>query len=129
MVKDAYSRLETTLFGIVVTDTQNRYWHHLHHKYWYDDMDVRTYVSIFSCDILNNILRDLWFEDINTTIPFLLGPLSVDHGSFVTNYSPYTISVHRYVGMEIIIENDSCSKLYNLSSVTSKHINNTLYIF
>ena len=50
-MKDAYFRLVTTVFGIVVKDTWKAYQYHLNHKHWENSMGVINVTYILSNSI------------------------------------------------------------------------------
>ena len=54
-------------------------------------------------------------EDINTTIPYLLGPLLDEQVPFESNQSTYTCMFTREIYMTDMSERGSCSEIYILS--------------
>ena len=95
--KDAYFRLVTTLFGILVTDKCKSYWCHRHHKHQDEYTIDKKFYYILPHYIFNNNFRNLLEEDENMAITFILVPLTGDHGYFESNILPNPASFTKYI--------------------------------
>ena len=91
-------------------------------------MTMRTFDYIISYCMFNNSFRNVWEEDVNTTITFLPGPMMVDCGSFETNYSHDAIIFPRDIDMADMSESGFGSDLSSLSGENSKHTSKILSI-